>query len=90
MIIPEGCFDIPGYKRPFRRDRDIHGGGIMVFIGEDIPSRKSNMFKISIDIEGLFIEINLRKSKWLLLATYKSPSLSKHDYFNHVGKALDL
>ena len=38
----------------------------------------------------MFIEINLRKSKWLLLATYKSPSLSKHDYFNHVGKALDF
>ena len=48
---PEGCFDIPGYKRPFR-DRDIHGGGIMVFIREDIPSRKLNMLKFSIDIAG--------------------------------------
>ena len=87
---PQGCFDIPGYKRPLRRDRDIHGGGIMFFIREDIPSRKLDMFKFSIDIEGLFIEINLGKSKWLLLATYKLPSFSKHDYFNHVGKALDF
>ena len=62
----------------------------MVFIREDIPSRKLDMFNFSIGIEGLFIEINLRKSKWLLLATYKPPSLSKHDFFNHVGKALDF
>ena len=48
------------------------------------------MFKFSIDIQGLFIDIKLRKSKWLLLATYKPPSLSNHDYFNHVGKALDF
>ena len=87
---PEGCFTIPGYKNPFRKDRDVHGGGIMVFIREDIPSRKLDMFNFSIGIEGLFIEINLRKSKWLLLATYKPPSLSKHDFFNHVGKALDF
>ena len=46
------------------------------------------MFKFSIDIQGLFIDIKLRKSKWLLLATYKPPSLSKYDYFYHVGKAL--
>ena len=49
---PEGCFTIPGYKNPFRKDRDVHGGGIMVFVKEDIPSRKFNMFNFSI---GMFI-----------------------------------
>ena len=57
------------------------------FIRKDIPSRKLDMFKFIIDIEGLFIEIDLRKSNWLLLATYKPPSLSKHDYLK---KALGL
>ena len=86
---PGGCFTLPGYKSPFRKDRDDHRGWIMVFNREDILSRKLDMFNFSIGIEGLCIEINL-KSKWLILATYKPPFLSKHDFFNHVGKALDF
>ena len=37
---PAKSFVIPGYKEPFRKDRNAYGGGIMVFIREDIPSRK--------------------------------------------------
>ena len=61
----------------------------MVFVREDIPSRMLPTIKGFEDFEGLFIEINLRKSKWLLLATYKPPSLSKEFYFSQVNKALD-
>ena len=61
----------------------------MVFIREDIPSRKLTTIDGFTDFEGLFIEINLRKSKWLLLATYKPPSFSKDYYFALVNKALD-
>ena len=86
---PAKSFVIPGYKEPFRKDRNAHGGGIMVFIREDIPSRKLPTIDGFADFEGLFIEINLRKSKWLLLATYKPPSFSKDYYFALVNKALD-
>ena len=41
------------------------------------------------DYEGLFIEINLRKSKWLILVTYKPALFSKEFYFSRVNKALD-
>ena len=86
---PEKSFIIPGFKAPFRQDRNRHGGGIMVFVREDIQSRMLPTIKGFEDFEGLFIEINLRKSKWLLLATYKPPSLSKEFYFSRVNKALD-
>ena len=77
---PKGSFEIPGFKEPFRKDRNIHGGGIMVFVREDIPSRELTTVKFRENIEGLFIEINLRKSKWLLFATYKPPSFSKEKF----------
>ena len=48
------------------------------------------MFKFSIDIKGLIIEISLRKLKWLFLVIYTQSFLSKHDYFNQVGKGLDF
>ena len=31
----------------------------------------------------------MRKSKWLFLATYKPPSLSKEFYFSRVNKVFD-
>ena len=39
---PEGQFLIPGFKKPFRRDRDKHGGGILIYVRNDIPSREVN------------------------------------------------
>ena len=86
---PKGSFEIQGFKEPFRKDRNIHGGGIMVFVREDIPSRELTTVKFRENIEGLFIEINLRKSKWLLFATYKPPSFSKEKFFDITCNALD-
>ena len=42
------------------------------------------------DIEGLFIELNFRKAKWLLFGIYHPPTQSDSYYFNNLDKALDL
>ena len=34
---PNGQFQIHGYSEPYRLDRNGNGGGILVFIREDIP-----------------------------------------------------
>ena len=31
---------IDGYSKPFRKDRNKHGGGIFIYFKEDIPSRE--------------------------------------------------
>ena len=36
------------------------------------------------DIEALFIEINFRKSKWLLFGLYHSPSQSEQYFFGYL------
>ena len=36
---PVGQFKIRGFTRPFRRDRNEHGGGIIVFVRENISSK---------------------------------------------------
>ena len=38
----------------------------------------------------MFIEINLRKSKWLLFGTYHPPNQDDNYYFNTIGRALDI
>ena len=37
---PDSQFHIPGYKVPFRKDRNELGGGIIVFARDDIPCKK--------------------------------------------------
>ena len=55
-------FLIQSYSTPFREDRTSKRGGILLYVGEDIPRK---IIKAETDAyhEGFFIEINLRKKK---------------------------
>ena len=75
---------------PYRLDRNRNGVGIIIFIGDDIASRVLTKHAFPDDIEGLFIELNFRKAKWLLFGTYHPPVQSGSYYFNNLDKALDL
>ena len=55
---PNEQFKIPGYALPCRLDHNQFGGGIMVFVKEDIPSRVLSLNK---SVESLFIELNFGK-----------------------------
>ena len=37
---PNGQFSIDGFPRPFRRDRNKNGGGVMIFVRDDIPAKE--------------------------------------------------
>ena len=78
---PERQFKIPGFTSPFQRDRNEFGGGIMVFAREDIPSKVIS--KETLSIEGMFIELNFRKKKWLL-------SCSDKPTFNTITDHLEI
>ena len=49
-----------------------------------------NSIKNIPDIEGLFVELNFGKSKWLLLGAYHPPSQIDSYLFEHLDKALDI
>ena len=65
---PDGQFLIPGYSSPYRLDRNCRGGGTMLYVREDIPSKL--LLSDNQPIEGFYIEINLRKKKRLLCGSY--------------------
>ena len=70
---PDSQFHIPGYKAPLRKDRNELGGGIIIFVRDDILCKKLQV-KIPEDNEPLFLEINLRHIKWLFCGCYNPPS----------------
>ena len=91
---PENQFSIPGYKIPYRLDRNRNGGGVMIYVREDIPSDILSKRNIHQTVEAIFVEINLRKNKFLLVGAYHSTSASygTNDaiFFEQIGFALDV
>ena len=59
-------FNIEGFFI-FRLDQNEYGAGILLYVRDDIPSKFIPMKNST--IEGFFIELNLRKKKWLLCCT---------------------
>ena len=62
-------FHIPGHKVPFRKDKKKLGGRTKVFLRADIRCKKLNA-RIPEDVEALFLEINLRHTKWLFFGCH--------------------
>ena len=61
----------------------------MVYICEDIPSKLLDKHVCPYDMEGLFVELNFRKCKWLLFGTYHPPSQADIYDFDNLDKAFD-
>ena len=83
---PSAQFLLDGFSKPYRLDRCSDGGGILLYIRDDIPaSLLSNSFKI----ESIFVEINFRKKKWLICASYNPHKSNISNHLHHLSKGLD-
>mgnify|MGYP001792265277 CR=1 FL=1 len=83
---PNAQFNIPGYKI-FRKDRVINGsngGGLMFFIKHDIPCKVFVSQCFSVNTEILTVQLNLNKSKILLVGLYKPPSINDEEFLNEL------
>ena len=81
---------IEGYSESYRFNRNRNGGVVLIYIPEDIASKPLTDHKLPHDIEGIFVELNLRKNNWLLFGSYHPPSQSDKYFFNHVQNGLDI
>ena len=64
-------FHIHGFGETYRFNRNGKFSGILLYIHDDVPSKFTEN---NIIIEGFFVEINLRKKKWLLCYSYDTKS----------------
>ena len=87
---PISQFHLDCYSMPYRLDWNRNGGGIIIYVREDIRSKVLRKHIIPNDTEAIFVEIKFRKSKRLLCGTYHSPSQSDQQYFDNIDKALDV
>ena len=86
---PKGQFLIDGFAAPYRLDRNKYGGGLLVYVRSNIPSKLLTSFKFEDGIECVGFEINLTKKKWAIFSVYRPPTQPQQFLFENLGKALD-
>ena len=82
---PNAQFHIKGYTT-YRLDITLNGGGLLLYVKEDIPS---SMLNIDMPVEGFFIEIHVRKKKWLVGCSYNPKTNSISTHLEVIGRFLD-
>ena len=80
---PDDQFSILGYQI-VRKDCDRNGGGLLLYIIEDIPFEIIQNSSLPPTSEILPIEINLGSFKFLLIGLYKPPSVSEKEFLLHL------
>ena len=83
-----GQFIIPGFAPPYWFDRNNKGGGLLLYLREDIPSKIMLVFKLP--IEGFLIEVNVYRKKWLSGCFYNPHKTYISDFLKVISKVLDL
>ena len=86
---PTAQFLVDRYKEPARKDRSKHGGGLLVYVKEDIPScLLTDHPPVSDLLDLVVIELNFRKQKWLLLSIYIS-SINRSLFYEQLSSVTD-
>ena len=86
---PNAQFRTDRFSALFRLDQNRFGGGALIYVRQDIPCKQLTKYILPDDIEGIFVEINLRKTKWLFFGRYRPPRQQAEYFLKHVNYALD-
>ena len=71
-----------------RVDRNGNGGGIILFVRENILSKLLSVENSP--TEAFFVELNLRKKKWLLSCSYNPNRENIENHLETLSKSLAL
>ena len=86
---PVGNSVVDGFSTPYWLDRDSDGGGIMLYVREDIPSNLLATDEKN-HIESFYAELNLSNEKWLINCSYNPNKSMTGNHLDALGTYLDL
>ena len=75
---PTSQFEIQGYT-PFRLDRSANGGGLLLYIRNDIPAKRLPLLGFG-NIKCIILGVTVSNKKWLLGGSYNpdTSQISNH------------
>ena len=87
---PEAQFYIEGFRTPFRLDRNKHGGGILLYVRNNIDATLLTDHVFPDNIEAFFTEIKVNTCKCLLSCSYNPNRINVSADLDQIWKALDV
>ena len=86
---PDAQFQVDGYVYPpCRKDRTKHGGGIMVFVKNDLITKRKQEFE-SDSVEIVSLELTISRKKWIIFSFYRPPKSNIANFFSELSKCVD-
>ena len=73
-----------------RKNRTKNGGGLLLYVNENLPGKIINSYKFKENSEIILFEFSVSNKKWLLLDNYKSPSQKDLPIINELNLALNF
>ena len=87
---PTSQFLMSGYSNIYRLDRNDKGGGIMLFVKDNLITFPVGGFCFSGKIEIFCAELNLRKQKWLIFCCCNPHKHLIKDHLLQIKSAIDF
>ena len=69
----------------FRLDHNRYGGGLALYVNEQVPCKKLTNNENPIASEIIVLEFHQSKRKWLILGIYKTPRQKEADFLQHLS-----
>ena len=86
---PSEQFLVDGFSRPYRLDRCTNGGGMLLYVRDDISSCLLTEYRLQDNTECLIIEINITKKKWLFSCLHNPNKNDISEHLHGLSKGLD-
>ena len=86
---PNSQFYAEGFKM-YRKDRTKTGGGLLLYVNENLPGKIINSYKFKENSEIIVFEFSVSNKKWLLLGNYRPPSQNDLSFINELNLALNF
>ena len=81
-------FVLDGFSVPSRLDHNCLGGGLILFVREDVPSNLLTTEEKP--VENFYVELNWANNKWLVNCSYNPHKTSIGTHLERISKSLDL
>ena len=86
---PDSQFFAEGFK-VYRKDRTKTGGGLLLYVNENLLGKIINSYKFKGNSEIILFEFSVSNKKWFLLGNYKPPSQNDLSFINELNLAFNF
>ena len=81
--IPDNVIKIPGFHEPVRKDRNRHGGGVVVYIADFLPFKQKSDLELNL-LEHIWVDIFISGQTFSINAIYRPPNETNEDHIKFI------